>query len=57
MNKVLKKKCEHFEIPEAMSKPQGFPEAKRDNVLKELGGVIPENRQLFWKNLPVREVV
>lgn len=35
-----------------LSRPQGFPKTKKDNLVKLLNGIIPESRQIFWENLP-----
>lgn len=42
-------------IPNPLAKPIGFPKEKRDKLLKELGSIIPGNRQVFWKNIPIQE--
>lgn len=49
MNKVLKKKSEHFEITGVMKKQQGLPKDKHSE------GVRSDNRKMFCENLPVRE--
>lgn len=42
--------------PNPHTAPCGFPEDKRDNILKSLSGVLPDNRQRFWKNLPTPQI-
>lgn len=52
MQKAIKK---GIPIPDPFVKPIGFPKEKRDKLLKELGSIIPGNRQVFWKNIPIQE--
>lgn len=34
------------------TEPRGFPKTKKDAILKNLSGIMPENRLSFWMNLP-----
>lgn len=40
-------------LPKSKSSPRGVTLARKNNILNKLSGIIPENRLLFWKNLPV----
>lgn len=51
--KLMKKKASI--IPQCLDKPCGFDITKRDKLLKTLDGILPENRKLFWTNLPPAE--
>lgn len=49
---IQKKMMTGIKPPNPHTIPCGFPEDKKNNILQSLSGVIPENRQQFWKNLP-----
>lgn len=37
-------------------KPCGIPADKRDDILKKLGKLMPQNRLEFWQNIPISDV-
>ncbi|KAK4873128.1 hypothetical protein RN001_015157 [Aquatica leii] len=51
MKKAMKKK-EILRSVNCLERPHGFPKEKKESILKQLDNLLPENRKLFWKNLP-----
>lgn len=41
--------------PETNQKARGITQERKTGILKKLGDLIPQNRLLFWENLPVNE--
>ena len=41
--------------PAVMEKPCGIPRSKKENILKNLGEVIPPNRHHFWQELAISD--
>lgn len=39
--------------PEVRSQPKGIPSARKLDIIKKLGPLMPENRITFWRNIPV----
>lgn len=40
-------------LPKQKSGPCGVPAERRNNILDKLEGLLPQNRQQFWKDLSV----
>lgn len=39
--------------PEVRSQPKGIPSTKKQDIIKKLGPLMPENRIAFCRNIPV----
>lgn len=48
-----------LDMPDPSIKPQpnGFEKSKVENILKNLGDIIPDNRKQFWLELPEKNVL
>ena len=46
---------ETFELKEATSRksPRGVETRKRQDIIEKLCPLMPENRQVFWKKIPI----
>lgn len=44
-----------FSMPKQKQGPCGVPVERRDTILQKLGGILPQNRQAFWRELPIDE--
>lgn len=51
---IIKKKHQMAD-PERYSVSRGIPVSKRDNLLKNLASIIPQDRLRFWENIPVSD--
>lgn len=52
MKKFMKKSALTGKL-ETLHEPHGFPNDKKEMLLKVIGPIFPENRKSFWKNLPI----
>ncbi|XP_072162574.1 uncharacterized protein [Bemisia tabaci] len=50
--KKIAAKTDGMPVPSHLSRPRGFPSAKKEKILSELKGIIPDNRKKFWLDLP-----
>ncbi|KAF2892194.1 hypothetical protein ILUMI_13980 [Ignelater luminosus] len=53
MKKVMKK-SQILKSVACLSEPLRFPNEKRATILKQLDRLLPENRKVFWNNLPTQ---
>lgn len=51
-NKAMKKK-QLLRPVSSLQRPRGFSQEKKQNLLKQLGDLFPENRKTFWESLPI----
>ncbi|XP_050293088.1 uncharacterized protein LOC126733740 [Anthonomus grandis grandis] len=52
LQKKIMKKSQLVKNFACLDAPRGFPNNKKENVLKVLDKIIPENRKMFWLSLP-----
>lgn len=42
-------------VPVQNKYPRGITQERKTCILKKLGNIIPQNRLIFWENLPVND--
>lgn len=51
----VKVKKSGIKEPTVMKKASGIPSSRKENILKNLGEIIPANRHHFWQELPTSD--
>ena len=44
-------------VPEQQEEPRGIPAWKKNGIVRQLCGIMPENKRRFWESLPTSDVI